>query len=295
MTAPVVWVDGRLLPVHLATVSAVDRGFRSGEGVFETLRVREGRTFRLASHLERLQTAATGVGLHVASTALTEAVAEVVEANAHLGADLVVRITCSAGALDLSGPFPGQGVGPATVVVTAQRTRAAGAPPLPPATGSLVDLHRPLAAWKTTSYLVALTAGREARRRGASDALLCDAAGRPLEAATANLFAVSGTTLVTAPVTAGVLPGITRAAVLAIATELGLAVDERALSRTELRAAAEALLTSAVRGVQPLVVLDGRPIGSGTSGPITRRLDAALQELVATTSRPLPGPGVREG
>lgn len=289
-----VWVDGHLLPVHLATISAVDRGFRSGEGVFETLRVREGRTFRLASHLERLQAAATGVGLQVASAALIEAIAAVVEANTHLGTDLVVRITCSAGPLDLSCPFPGQSAGPATVVVTAQRTRAAGAPPLPPASGHLVDLHRPLAGWKTTSYLVALTAGREARRHGASDAVLCDAAGRPLEAATANLFAVSGTTLVTAPVTAGVLPGITRAAIVAIATELGLAVDERALSRAELRAAAEALLTSAVRGVQPLVALDGRPLGSGTPGPITRRLDAALRELVAATSLPLPERGARE-
>lgn len=290
-----VWVDGHLLPVHLATISAVDRSFRSGEGVFETLRVREGRSFRLASHLERLQAAATDLGLHVTPAALSEAVAAVVEANAHLGADLVVRITCSAGALDLSSPFPGQSAGPATVVVTAQRTRPVGAPPLPPASGYLVDLHRPLAGWKTTSYLDALTAGRQARRHGASDALLCDAAGRPLEAATANLFAVNGTTLVTAPVTAGVLPGITRAAVMALAAELGLTVDERALTRAELRAAAEALLTSAVRGVQPLVTLDGRPVGNGTPGPITRRLDAALRELVAATSLPLPKGAARQG
>ncbi|MFO7960371.1 MAG: aminotransferase class IV [Nitriliruptoraceae bacterium] len=292
--APMVWVDGRLLPAHLATISALDRGFRSGEGVFETLRVRQGRTFRLAAHLERLQTGAVGIGLHVAPQALIEAVGAVVEANAHLGADLVVRITCSAGPVELASPFPGRSAGPATVVVTAQRTRAAGAPPLPPASGHLVEFHHPLGAWKTTSYLVALTAGREARRHGASDALLCDAAGRPLEAATANLFAVSGSTLVTAPVTAQVLPGITRAAVLQLATALGLVVEERVMDRTELRSAAEALLTSAVRGVQPLVALQGRPIGDGTPGPTTRRLAAGLRELVATTSLPLPGIGARE-
>ncbi|MFO7777488.1 MAG: aminotransferase class IV [Nitriliruptoraceae bacterium] len=287
MTAPMVWVDDRLLPAHLATISALDRGFRSGEGVFETLRVRQGRTFRLAAHLERLQTGAAGIGLHVRPPALTEAIAAVVEANAHLGADLVVRLTCSAGPIELSSPFPGHSAGPATVVVTAQRTRAAGAPPLPPASGHFVELHRPLAAWKTTSYLVALTAAREARRHGASDALLCDAAGRPLEAATANLFAVSGNTLVTAPVAAGVLPGITRAAVLQIATALGVDVDERAMDRTELATAEEVLLTSAVRGVQPLVALEERPIGDGTPGMLTRRLAAGLQELVATTSLPL--------
>ncbi len=295
MTAPMVWVDGRLLPVHLATISAVDRGFRSGEGVFETLRVRDGRTFRLAAHLERLHATAAGLGVDVEPSVLVGAVAAVVEANRHLGTDLVVRITCSAGPFELTSPFPGRGAGPATVVVTAQRTRAAGAPPLPPASGHLVDLHRPLGTWKTTSYLVALVAGREARRHGASDALLCDVAGRPVEAATANLFAVSGTTLVTAPVDAGVLPGITRAAVMAVATEMGLTVDERAMSRHELRTAAEALLTSAVRGVQPLVVLEGRPVGDGTPGPTTRRLATALRELVATTSLALPDTGPHGG
>jgi branched-chain amino acid aminotransferase len=289
-----VWVDGRLLPVYLAAISAVDRGFRSGEGVFETVRVREGRAFRLGAHLERLHTTAAELGLQVEPAALLEAVTAVVAANGHLGTDLVVRITCSAGPLDLARPFADHVDGPTTVVVTAQRTRGPGAPPLPPASGHLVDLHRPLAAWKTTSYLVALTAQREARRHGASDALLCDATGRPLEAATANLFAVSDATLVTAPLSAGVLPGITRAAVMAIASERGLVVEERPISRPELEAAAEALLTSAVRGVQPLVALEGRPIGEGTPGPTTRRLAAALQEAVAISSLPLPRIGASD-
>lgn len=287
-STPMVWVDGRLLPVQRATISATDRGFRSGEGLFETLRVRQGRTFRLAAHLERLHDAATAIGLTLEPSTLPGAIAAVVEANAALGSDLVVRITCSTGPVDLAVPFPGRGAGPATVVVTAQPTRAAGAPPLPPASGHLVDLRRPLAAWKSTSYLVALVAQRDARRQGASDAVLCDQTGSPLEAATANLLAVDGDTLITAPVGAGVLPGVTRAAVLELAPELGLAVAERVLGRDELAAAPEALLTSAVRGVQPLVALDGRPVGDGRPGPTTRRLGAALDALVAATAAPLP-------
>ena len=283
-----VWVDGRLLPAQLATISAADRGFRSGEGIFETVRVRHGRTFRLDAHLERLHGAATAMGCGLDPTALPRAVAAVVGANASLGSDLVVRITCSAGPVDLSSPFPGRGTGTPTVVVTAQRARPADAPPPPPASGHLVDLARPLAAWKSTSYLVEVTAQREAQRHGASDAVLCDPQGRPLEAARANLFAVHDTSVVTAPVTAGVLPGVTRAAVIEVAAELGLAVDERVLRRGELAAAGEALLTSAVRGIRPLVRLDGRPIGDGTPGPITRRLHAALAELVAATSASLP-------
>lgn len=288
MTTPMVWVDGRLLPSQLATISAADRGFRAGEGVFETLRVRRGRVFRLAAHLERLSTAATAIGLDLAPAVLPGAVAAVVEANATLGSDLVVRITCSAGPVDLASPFPGRAAGPATVVVTAQPTAPVDAPPPPPASGHLVPLARPLAAWKTTSYLVALAAERDARRHGASDAVLCDAEGRPLEAATANLFAVDGTSVVTAPVSAGVLPGITRAAVITVAGELGLAVHERVLRRAELAAAPEALLTSAVRGIRPLVRLDARPIGDGTPGPTTRRLRSGLEEMIAATSEPLP-------
>lgn len=286
--APMVWVDGRLLPVHRATINATDRGFRSGEGLFETLRVRQGRTFRLGSHLARLHAAASEIGLALEPATLPGAIAAVVAANATLGNDLVVRITCSAGPLDLTVPFPGSVPGSATVVVTAQATRAADAPPLPPASGHLVDLRRPLAAWKSTSYLVAMLAQREARRWGASDAVLCDHTGSPLEAATANLLAVDGRTLVTAPVTAGVLPGITRAAVLELAAELGLDVEERVLGRDELAAVPEALLTSAVRGVQPLVALDGQPVGDGRPGPTTRRLGAALDALVAATSTRLP-------
>ena len=282
-----VWVDGRLVPARLATVSALDRGLRSGEGVYETLRIRQRRSFRLAAHLDRLGTGADTLGIRVDPVAVRAGIAAVVTANDHLGDDVVVRVTCTAGPLDLTTPFPGTGVGPPTVVITAQRTRAPGAPPRPPARGHLVALRRELPTIKSTAYLLSIVAQREARAHGASDAILCDRAGRPLEAATANLAAVVDGRVVTAPVGAGILGGVTRTALSEVATACGLVVDERVLDPDELLGASEALLTSAVRGVQPLVRVDGQLIGDGTTGPATARLRTALDELVDATAEPL--------
>ncbi|TVR23241.1 MAG: hypothetical protein EA387_07325 [Nitriliruptor sp.] len=287
MTETMVWVDGRLVPSHLATVSALDRGLRSGEGVYETLRVREQRSFRLLAHLDRLQAGAGTLGIRVDPATVRAGIAAVVTANDHLGDDVVVRVTCTAGPMDLTTPFPGTGVGPPTVVITAQRTRAPGAPPRPPARGRLVDLRRELPMIKSTAYLLSLVAQREARAHGASDAILCDPAGRPLEAATANLAAVVDGRLVTAPVSAGILAGVTRTALCEVAAGCGLVVEERTLEREELLAAEEALLTSAVRGVQPLVSVDARAIGDGAAGPVTARLRATLDALIDATAEPL--------
>ena len=285
---PTVWVDGRLRSAREATVSALDRGLRSGEGVFETVRIRDRRTFRLADHLDRLEAGGRALGISIDRATVHEAVAAVVAANGHLGDDLVVRMTCTAGPLDLTAAFPGAGSGPPTVVLSAQRARPPGAPPLPPARGHLVDLRRELADVKSTSYLIAVIAQRRAHQRGASDAILCDATGQPLEAATANLLAVCDGVLVTAPITAGVLAGVTRGAVCELARSLGLTVEQRVLTRTELLGADEALLTSAVRGVQPLIDVDGQAIGGGVRGPITARLRDAFDLHRREAAEPLP-------
>lgn len=290
-----VWVDGRLHPEHAATVSALDRGFRSGEGVFETLRVRDRCTHRLADHLDRLQAGGRRLGIDLDRSAVCEAIAAVVMANDHLGDDLVVRITSTPGPLDLTASFPGVGRGPATLVVTAQRARDPGGPPLPPARGHLVDLRRELADLKSTSYLLAVLAQRRAHRHGSSDAILCDTAGQPLEAATANLMAIAGDVVVTAPLSAGVLAGVTRGAVCELAGPLGLHVEQRVLTRAELLGADEALLTSAVRGVQPLVEVDGHRLGDGMTGPTTARLRGALDAHRHETAEPLPVSGSPAG
>ncbi len=288
MTGTTLLVDGALVPAATATISALDRGFRSGEGLFETLRVRDGRAFRLAAHLDRLVGTADRLDIDLDRRMLGEGIATVVAANHHLGEDVAVRITCSAGPLDVerSFPAPARSGRAATVVISVQPV----AERADPARGLLVDLRRELAWAKSTSSLVTLLAQRRAIGHGATDALLCDHQGAPLEAATANLFVVHDGRLVTPPVEAGALDGVTRTAVLDLASDCGVEPDVRPLSRDVLLGADEALLTSAVRGLRPLVTVDGQPIGTGAPGPVTRRLTAAHAAAVAAGSRPVDDP-----
>lgn len=284
MTA-LVWVDGDLVPAPQARISALDTGFRSGLGVFETLRVDGGRAFRLAAHLDRLQAGARTLGVELDRDRLRSGVAATVAANDALGSHLAVRITCSAGAIEADSRFPGRIATPPTAVITAQPTDAPSPSPAT-ATAMRTDLRREVAGCKHTSYLVAVLAQQRAAAAGCSDGLLTDAAGAPLEAATANLFVVQGATLLTPPPAAGILPGITRAAVLELGPRLGLEVVERTCTLTEVHHADEVLLTSAVRGVRAVVTIDGHPIGAvgtatrGGIGPVARTLAAGYRALV---------------
>ena len=276
MREALVWVDGALVPASRAHISALDRGFRGGEGVFTTLRADRGRVFRLGDHLARLLGDAAVLHLDLDATVVAAAVAATVAANDHLGASLAVRVTCSAGPVDLTEAFPASGARLPTVVVTAQ---AVGSGP-GAARGHPVPWPRPMAQVKSTSYLTALLAQQQARAAGATDALLCTGEGWVLEAASANLFAVCAGTVLTPPVADGILPGVTRGAVLETLEALGLAVTQRSPSLTELSHAQEAWLTSSVRGIRALTHLDTAPIGTGRPGPITEQVRAAYRDLL---------------
>ena len=280
-TEPLVWVNGALLPAAEARISALDQGFRSGIGVFETFRVRSGRVLRLSAHLERLRGAAEALGIALDAGELRTAVAAVTTGNLELGPDLVVRLTCSAGPLDPLATFPGASLGTPAVVATAHR---APCDPPAPARVRRTEWQREPARWKTTSYLVSVLAQQQAREAGATDAVLCDAAGDPLEAATANLFLLVDGALITPPVDAGVLPGITREVVLGVAAQVGQPVSLRRVTTAELHAAGEVFLTSAVRGVVPVAEVDGRPVRGGAPGPVTTAVTEAYDILAVTAA-----------
>lgn len=294
MTTAWVWVDGQLVPAEEARISALDLGFRSGVGVFETFRVDGSRTFRLNDHLARLHEGARHLGFDLPPQSLRAAVAATVQANARLGAHLAVRITCSPGSIEASAPFPGPLAGDATIVVTAQPTAPLPAQP-PAATATLTALRREVATLKHSSYLVAVLAQRAAAAAGVSDALLTDPAGAPLEGATANLLILHDEVVTTAPARAGILAGITRDTVLLLARERGLTISERVVDAEELAQADEALLTSAVGGVRPLVAVDGRAIGTGRAGPVVTALAEAYVQLRRRDAVPLPVSPPRAG
>jgi branched-subunit amino acid aminotransferase/4-amino-4-deoxychorismate lyase len=266
------WVDGRLVPAHQATVSAYDRGFRSGEGVFETCRAYGDHVFRLEAHLQRAIAGATELGFAPGPLGeLDRAVRRTAAANlaALDGADSALRLTISAGVIDPDSPFPGAPVGGPTVVVTSHRLVLDPAQHRHGVRALAVPLARELPHVKAVSYLVAVTARRRARAAGADEALLTSPDGHVLEGASTNVFAVIDGTIVTPPTDAGLLAGVTRAVVLEVAARQRLEVEVRPLPLAELLAAREAFLTATTREVVPLVGVGDRAIGGGRPGPVT--------------------------
>jgi branched-chain amino acid aminotransferase len=293
-----VWVDGDLLPATGRHVSAFDRGFQLGDGVFETLRAREGRAAELDAHLARLHHSAEGLGIPLAGSAdpiIRAALAGVLRAEGLDGpdGDASVRITVTRGALRGRGLLPaGEHVAP-TIAIQAW-------PVLPPPPDHLErglhlvasrvrrDPENPLAALKTTSRADYVYARLEARHAGADDALFLTQDGHLSEATSANLFLVrrvaategGGPELATPALACAILPGTTRSWLLAWAVGAGLRPAEAWLTTRDLLDADEAFLCSSVAGVLPVSRFEGEAIGDGSPGPWTARARAAREAFI---------------
>ena len=281
-----VWVhlNGRLVAEGEARVSVFDRGFLYGDGVFESLRAVAGGVFRRDRHLERLRRSAAGIGLDLPLPlpGFAAAIGDLLAAN-HLR-DARIRVTVTRGA-----GRPGEYVeaeGPATVVLS-----AAGFAGLDPA------LHREGVAVaipprrqippealdpsiKSISRLSSVLARREARDRGAFEAILLDGGGNLTEGTVSNLFLVRGGRLATPPAPADGLPGITREAVIEMARAASIPVAEETLPARSLLEADEVFLTNTSWDVLPVVRAEGRPIGGGSPGPVTRDLFQRYREML---------------
>ncbi|MEY3020784.1 MAG: hypothetical protein RLZZ272_1768 [Actinomycetota bacterium] len=295
MTLPA-WVDGVLLDVETARVSALDLGLRSGIGVFETLRVRAGATFRLALHLDRLRSGGADLGIEIDTAELALAIDAIVDelarrtARARSGIDdLVLRLTVTAGPLDPEAEFPPPTIGRPTRIVT---VHPAPPVPLPPARAATFVGARDLAATKSTSYAAAHRALLLARAAGADLALLVDD-GHVVEAANGNLIAIVDGEVIAPPVGERALPGITRAAVLEVVRGgalTGRRVIEAPLTLDELVAADAVLVTSAVAGLRDVVAIDGAAVGRGRAGHggagAVEALRSAFDALVAREAQP---------
>ncbi|HEX6418845.1 MAG TPA: aminotransferase class IV [Acidimicrobiales bacterium] len=271
--ASAVWIDGELVPPEGAVVSVFDHGFTVGDGVFETLKVTGGRPFAVRRHLERLHRSAQGLGIDVPLTgsSLRRVLDEVVAAA---GLDQArLRITLTAGVAPLGS---GRAGARPTLVVAAGPL----APWEPDTTAVTVPWPRndrsPLAGVKTTSYAENVVALAEARKVGATEAVMANTRGNLCEGTGSNVFVAAGGRLLTPPLMAGCLAGVTRALLLELLPE----ADEEDLPLEALAGADEVLLTSTTREVQPLRALDGRPL-PGVEGPVARRARAALADLQA--------------
>lgn len=270
------WIDGALVPASEATVSPFDHGVTVGDGVFETLKVvtdRDGvrQGFALRRHLVRLRRSAAGLGLEVPvdDDELRGAVRSLLDANP---ADGRVRITVTGG----FGPLGSdRSHGPPTVIC-ASAPLAGWAP-----SASVVTVpwrrneHSPVAGLKTTSYAENVVALRHAHDAGADEAIFANTAGNLCEGTGSNIFVAIGGRLVTPPLSAGCLAGITRELILEVCD-----VDERDLPLEALAEVDEAFLSSSTRNAQPIDTIDGRVLDP-CPGPLTQAAAAALAELEA--------------
>jgi branched-chain amino acid aminotransferase len=275
VSATAVWLDGALVAPDQARLSVFDHGVTVGDGVFETLKVAGGQPFAVRRHLERLGRSARALGLDVPVTdgTLRGVLGEVVAASGL--ADARLRITLTAGVTPLGAGRGGTRPQPTLVVA------AGPLDPWPPDTEAITapwprNERSPIAGVKTTSYAENVVILAEAHKVGASEALVPNTRGDLCEGTGSNVFVALGGRLLTPPLLAGCLPGVTRALVLELLPD----ADEEAIPMAALADAEEVLLTSSTRGVQAVRALDGRPL-PGADGPVARRAAAALADLAA--------------
>jgi len=273
-------LNGQFLSADAPAVSALDRGFLYGDGLFETLRAYGGAPFLLDEHLARLN--ASAAELRISDGLDTRLIAhnlgELLRLNALDAADAYIRITLTRGAH--LGRLELEPTARPTVSIAARPLRA-----LPPAFYELgisaiiasirQNADSPLPRHKTLNYLGNLLAKTEAHDREAHEAILLNTRGEVAEAASSNLFLVRGGRLLTPPLASNILPGITRAEVLHLAGQAGIPVGEQPILPAELQAADEVFLTNSIAELLPVRSIDGRAVGSGEPGPVTRTLHAA--------------------
>lgn len=268
------WMDGRIIAPEQATVAAFDRGLLYGDGLFETLLGLGERVPFLDRHLARLFDSADALGIRPPLQA--DALANAVHALATQAAEpqLYLRITLTRG---VGGKPSDLHVGPGTLIIWARpfdgypkRLYEDGM------TAIFASVRRnqlsTLSRHKTLNYLDSLLAKAEAGERAADEAILLNTDDHIAEAATANLFIVTGEGLLTPPLEDGPLPGIVRGVVIELAAELDIPCNARSLDIADLTAADEALLTNSLMGVMPLCRFAGATIGTGRPGPVTSRL-----------------------
>jgi branched-chain amino acid aminotransferase len=286
-----IYIDGKFYSEANAKISVFDHGLLYGDGIFEGIRFYNGRVFRLEEHLQRLWDSARSICLQIPMTmrGMTDALLETIRQN-HLR-DGYIRLLVTRGVGNL-GLNPTQCKSPSVIIIAATialyqedfyrkgltivtcATRRSSPAALNPAVKSL-------------NYLNNVMARIEANLASADEALMLNDAGNVAECTADNVFIVKHGQIVTPPVTAGALRGITRSVVFEIAAEFGMKVQEMDITRHDVFVADECFLTGTAAEIVPVVKADGRLIGNGKPGPITARIIARFREMTRETGTPI--------
>ena len=286
-----IYIDGKFCSEADAKVSVFDHGLLYGDGIFEGIRFYNGRVFRLGEHLDRLWDSARSICLEIPMTkkGMTEALLETIRQNNVRDGYVRLLVTRGIGNLGLN---PTQCKCPSVIIIVAAitlyhenlyrkgltivtcATRRCNPGALNPAVKSL-------------NYLNNVMARIEADLAGADEALMLNDTGNVAECTADNIFVIKRSQIITPPVTAGALRGITRSVAFEIAAELGFKTLEADITRHDVYAADECFLTGTAAEIVPVVKADGRVIGNGKPGPITTRIIARFREMTRETGTPI--------
>ncbi len=271
-----VYINGELYEKEEARISVYDHGLLYGDGVFEGIRAYNGRIFREEEHIERLYASARAIALEIPMSReeMAAAMEQTLEANSLSDAYIRVVVTRGVGTLGLD---PYKCSQPKVIVITDSielYPRELYENGLELVTVSTIRNH-PNALnprIKSLNYLNNILAKIEGIQAGVSEAIILNKDGYVAECTGDNIFIVRGGELVTPPVHAGILEGITRETVLQLAAEAGMETLERQITRFDLYVADECFLTGTAAELIPVVRIDSRQIGDGTPGPVTQKL-----------------------
>lgn len=288
-----IWLNGELVPPERATVSVFDHGLLYGDGVFEGIRCYNGRVFKLATHLRRLSESARAIRLTIpySNDELDQAVRDTLRANDRQDGYIRLCVTRGVGTLGLNPLKCKSG----NVFIIADTIEMYGRDlyenGMAVITASTIRNH-PAALSpriKSMNYLNNIMAKLEALDAGLVEAVMLNHEGFVAECTGDNLFIVrggakgeigGGPVLVTVPLHAGILEGVTMNVVIDLAGQQGIAVERIDLTKDDLYAADEMFLTGTAAEIIPVTQVDGQMIGDGEPGPVTRKLTEIFHQLV---------------
>lgn len=286
-----VYINGKYRDEAEACISVFDHGLLYGDGIFEGIRAYNGRIFKLKEHIDRLFCSAKAILLNIpmSHAELMQAVVQTCRQNDVRDGYIRLVVTRGVGTLGLN---PNRCKDPSVIII-------AGKIQLYPlelyengmeiiTVPTVRNLHSALnPAIKSLNYLNNILAKIEANNSGCEEAIMLNAEGFVAECTGDNVFIVKENHLLTPPLTAGALYGITRRVVLEMATELGLQASETNLSRYDLFNADECFLTGTGAELVPVVRIDGRTVGTGKPGKMTHRLVQQYRALTKMSGEPI--------
>jgi branched-chain amino acid aminotransferase len=284
MGTPTIWLDGKWYDRETAVVSVYDHGLLYGDGVFEGIRVYGGKIFKLAEHLNRLYDSAHAIWLTIPMS--KDEMARITEEAVRRSGitEAYIRHVITRGVGDL-GLDPRKCAKPSIIIIvdtirlwpeevyeTGLRVVTAGTPiPQREALSPRV---------KSLNYLAHILAKIEGIQAGADEVIMLDSAGTVAEGSGQNIFVVKNGQIKTPPPFAGILKGVTRDTVIEIAEQAGYQIEETMLNRYDVYTADEVFLTGTASELVAVRQVDGRQIGAGKCGPVTRDLRTRFQTLV---------------